>query len=174
MNIVEFVQASGANYTAGRGGRAIDGMAVHYTATSASAHNNLVYFSRAGAGASAHLFVDKDGTLVVPQSATDSILPSITRRSLVTVATDMLGMTVVERPVRFEEVASGAFVECGMCGTAAVISPVGKVVNGETEVVFGEGGMEHVGPVMAKLRETLTGIQSGEIDGPEGWVVKIC
>ena len=63
MNIVEFIQASGANYTAGRGGRAIDGMAVHYTATSASAHNNLVYFSRPGAGASAHLFVDKDGAI---------------------------------------------------------------------------------------------------------------
>ena len=60
-----------------------------------------------------------------------------------------------------------------MCGTAAVISPVGKVVNGDVEVVFGEGGMEHVGPVMAKLRETLTGIQDGELAGPEGWVVKI-
>lgn len=63
MNIVEFIQASGANCTAGRGGRVIDGMAVHYTATSASAHNNLVYFSRPGAGASAHLFVDKDGAI---------------------------------------------------------------------------------------------------------------
>lgn len=63
MNIVEFIQASPANYTAGRGGRAIDGMAVHYTATSASAHSNLVYFSRAGAQASAHLFVDKDGSI---------------------------------------------------------------------------------------------------------------
>lgn len=63
MNIVEFIQASGANYTAGRGGRAIDGMAVHYTATGASAHNNLVYFSRPGAQASAHLFVDKDGSI---------------------------------------------------------------------------------------------------------------
>ena len=63
MNIVEFIQASAANYTAGRGGRAIDGMAVHYTATSASAHNNLVYFSRPGAEASVHLFVDKDGAI---------------------------------------------------------------------------------------------------------------
>ena len=61
-----------------------------------------------------------------------------------------------------------------MCGTAAVISPVGKVVNGDEEIVFGEGGMEHVGPTMAKLRETLTGIQAGEIEGPEGWIVKIC
>lgn len=63
MNVVEFIQASSANYTAGRGGNAIDGMAVHYTATSASAHDNLVYFSRPGAGASVHLFVDKDGSM---------------------------------------------------------------------------------------------------------------
>lgn len=63
MNVVEFIQASPANYTAGRGGHAVDGMAVHYTATSASAHNNLVYFSRPGAEASAHLFVDKDGAI---------------------------------------------------------------------------------------------------------------
>lgn len=49
MNIVEFIQANSANYTKGRSGHAIDGMAVHYTATSASAHNNLVYFSRPGA-----------------------------------------------------------------------------------------------------------------------------
>lgn len=63
MNVVELIQASGANYTAGRGGRAIGGMAVHYTATTASAHNNLVYFSRPGAQASAHLFVDKDGAI---------------------------------------------------------------------------------------------------------------
>ncbi len=125
-------------------------------------------------GGANFLFVDKDGTLVVPKSHTDSILPSITRRSLVTVAQTMLGMKVEERPVEFAEVASGAFVECGMCGTAAVISPVGKVVNGDEEIVFGEGGMEHVGPTMAKLRETLTGIQAGEIEGPEGWIVKIC
>lgn len=63
MNIAEFIQCHASNYTKGRGGNAIDGMAVHYTATSASAHNNLVYFSRAGANASAHLFVDKDGTI---------------------------------------------------------------------------------------------------------------
>ncbi len=125
-------------------------------------------------GGANFMFVDQEGTIVVPQSATNSILPSITRRSLVQVARDMLGMTVVERPVKFEEVASGAFTECGMCGTAAVISPVGKVVNGDEEIVFGAGGMEHVGPVMQKLRETLTGIQDGEIEGPEGWVVKIC
>ena len=125
-------------------------------------------------GGANFLFVDREGTLVVPKSATDSILPSVTRRSLVQVARDMLGMEVVERQVPFQEVLDGAFVECGMCGTAAVISPVGKVVAGEDEVLFGEGGMDHVGPVMAKLRETLTDIQQCKIEGPEGWVCEIC
>ena len=114
------------------------------------------------------LFVKKDGTLVVPQSFTDSILPSITRRSLVDVAEKMLGMTVEQRPVRFDEIDQ--FVECGMCGTAAVIYPVGQIDNGDKSVVY---GMEHVGPVMKKLRETLTGIQSGAIEDQFGWVHKI-
>ena len=113
------------------------------------------------------LFVTKEGKLVVPQSFTDSILPSITRRSLVQVAED-LGMEVEQRPVRFDEIDQ--FVECGMCGTAAVISPVGQIDNGDKSVVY---GMEHVGPVMKKLRETLTGIQSGAIEDKHNWVHKI-
>ena len=113
------------------------------------------------------LFVTKEGKLVVPQSFTDSILPSITRRSLVQVAED-LGMEVEQRPVRFDEIDQ--FVECGMCGTAAVISPVGEIDNGDKKVVY---GMEHVGPVMKKLRETLTGIQSGAIEDKHNWVHKI-
>ena len=120
-------------------------------------------------GGANFLFVDKDGGLVVPQSFTDSILPSITRRSLVQVASEMLGMKVEERPVRFDEIDQ--FVECGMCGTAAVISPVGKVVAADHEVVY---GMDEVGPVLKKLRATLTGIQSGEIEDKFGWVVKVC
>lgn len=117
------------------------------------------------------LFVDEDGVLVVPQSATDSILPSITRRSLVQVAED-LGMTVVQRPVKWEEVVAGTFVECGLCGTAAVISPVGEIHDGDTVVSFPEGHDE-MGPVMTKLRETLTGIQDGAVEDKHGWVVKI-
>ncbi len=119
-------------------------------------------------GGANFLFVDKDGNLVVPQSHTDSILPSITRRSLVDVAENYLGMKVTQRPVRFDEIDQ--FVECGMCGTAAVISPVGEVDSDDKKVVY---GMEHVGPVMKKLRETLTGIQSGEIEDKFGWVHKI-
>lgn len=119
------------------------------------------------------LFVDKAGNLVVPQSHTDSILPSVTRRSLVTVAKDMLGMNVIERPVKFDEVLSGDFVECGLCGTAAVISPVGHIEGEGVDIEFPDGAVTS-GPVMKKLRETLTAIQSGKIEGPAGWVVKIC
>jgi branched-chain amino acid aminotransferase len=119
------------------------------------------------------LFVKEDGTLVVPQSFTDSILPSVTRRSLVDVAEKMLGMKVEQRPVKFQEILDNEFVEAGMCGTAAVISPVGEVDNDDVHYVF-KSGMENVGPVMKKLRETLTGIQSGEIEDQFGWVHKIC
>ena len=119
------------------------------------------------------LFVDQAGNLVGPQSHTDSILPSVTRRSLVTVAKDMLGMNVIERPVKFDEVLAGDFVECGLCGTAAVISPVGHIEGEGVDVEFPDGAVTS-GPVMKKLRETLTAIQSGKIEGPAGWVVKIC
>ena len=122
-------------------------------------------------GGANFLFVDKDGALVVPQSHTDSILPSITRRSLVHVAQDILGLKVTERPVRFDEIDQ--FVECGLCGTAAVISPVGKVTASDRVIEFASG-MDEMGPVLSKLRETLTQIQSGAIEGPEGWVVKVC
>ena len=118
------------------------------------------------------LLVDKDGNLVVPQSFTNSILPSITRRSLVVVARDILGMNVIERPVKFQEILDGDFVECGMCGTAAVISPVGHIEAEGIDVTFPDGA-ETSGPVMHKLRSTLTEIQSGKVEGPEGWVVKI-
>lgn len=117
------------------------------------------------------LFVKKDGTLVVPQSATDSILPSITRRSLVQIAQDTLGMNVEQRPVKFDEIHE--FVECGMCGTAAVISPVGEVHKGNEVITFGDG-LEKPGPVMTKLRETLIAMQDGVIEAPEGWIFKVC
>lgn len=117
------------------------------------------------------LLVDRAGNLVVPQSHTNSILPSITRRSLVVVAQD-LGYNVIERPVKFEEVVNGDFVECGLCGTAAVISPVGHIKAQGVDVTF-EDGAETSGPVMRELRSTLTAIQSGEAEDTHGWVVKI-
>jgi branched-chain amino acid aminotransferase len=94
-------------------------------------------------------------------------LPSITRRSLVHVAKEYLGLTVEEREVPFTEVSE--FAECGLCGTAAVISPVGKINDHGREICF-PSGMDDMGPVIKKLRETLTGIQMGEIKAPEGWI----
>lgn len=123
------------------------------------------------AGGANIIFVNKEGTLVVPQSHTDSVLPSITRRSLVVVARDMLGMKVDERPVKFAEVQAGDFVEAGLCGTAAVISPVGMITSDNEEINI--SGMQAAGPVITKLRNTLTDIQSGKIEGPQGWIVKI-
>ena len=114
------------------------------------------------------LFVDREGQLVVPKS--DSILPSITRKYLIYVAKEMLHIPEVERQVRFAEVPD--FVECGLCGTAAVISPVGKIVDHDREILF-PSGMEKPGKITAKLYETLSGIQNGEIPAPEGWIRKI-
>ena len=119
-------------------------------------------------GGANFIFVDKEGNLVIPKS--DSILPSITRRSLVYVAEHYLGLTVTERKVRLDALEN--FAECGLCRTAAVISPVGKIVDHGKEICF-PSGMEEVGPVCKKLYDTLTGIQMGTIEAPEGWIRKI-
>ena len=116
-------------------------------------------------GGANFLFVTKDGKVVTPKS--DSILPSITRRSLIQVAKDYLGLEAEEREVYLDEVAN--FAECGLCGTAAVISPVGKIVDHGKEICF-PSGMTEMGPVTKKLYETLTGIQMGRIEAPEGWI----
>lgn len=114
------------------------------------------------------IFITKDNKVVTPKS--DTILPSITRRSLLYVAKEYLGLEVEERHVRLDEIEN--FAECGLCGTAAVISPVGKIVNGDKEVCF-PSGMSSMGPVTQKLYDTLRGIQLGKIEAPEGWIVEI-
>ena len=116
-------------------------------------------------GGANFLFVTKDNTVVTPKS--NSILPSITRRSLLYVAEHYLGLKVEEREVYLDVVKD--FAECGLCGTAAVISPVGKIVDHGKEIVF-PSGMEKMGPTTQKLYETLTGIQMGRIEAPEGWL----
>ena len=119
-------------------------------------------------GGANFIFVTKDGKLVTPKSGT--ILPSITRRSLCYVAKEYLGMEVEEREVLLEEVKD--FAECGLCGTAAVISPVGKIVDHGEEICL-PSGMDEMGPVLKKLYDTLTGIQMGRIEAPEGWIHEI-
>lgn len=116
-------------------------------------------------GGANFLFVTKDNTVVTPKSS--SILPSITRRSLVYVAKEYLGLKVEEREIALEEVKD--FAECGLCGTAAVISPVGKIVDHGKEICM-PSGMEKMGPITQKLYDTLTGIQMGRLEAPEGWI----
>lgn len=119
-------------------------------------------------GGANFLFITKDNKVVTPKS--NSILPSITRRSLIEVAEKYLGLEVEHREVAFDEVKDMA--ECGLCGTAAVISPVGKIVNHGEEICF-PSGMDEMGPITKKLYETLTGIQMGTIEAPEGWICEI-
>ena len=109
----------------------------------------------------ANIIFIKGNTLVTPKS--DTILPSITRRSIVHVAKEYLGMEVEERDIPLTEI--GEYEECGLCGTAAVISPVGTIDD--------HGTLHHYagfGPKIQKLYETLTGIQMGRIQAPEGWI----
>jgi len=116
-------------------------------------------------GGANFMFITKDGKFVTPKS--DSILPSITRRSLMIVAKEYLGLEVEEREVYLDELKDMA--ECGLCGTAAVISPVGKVVDHGKEICF-PAGMTEMGPITKKLYDTLTGIQMGRIEAPKGWI----
>ncbi|MEN6412352.1 MAG: branched-chain amino acid aminotransferase [Veillonellales bacterium] len=116
-------------------------------------------------GGANFIFITKNNKLVTPKS--ESILPSITRRSLVHVAKEYLGLEVEEREVLLDEVKD--FAECGLCGTAAVISPVGKIVDHGKEICI-PSGMSEMGPIIKKLYETLTGIQMGRIEAPEGWI----
>lgn len=155
-------------------------MSLHpYEAAHAAGYSENLYLDSATrtyveeTGGANVLLVDKQGNLVVPQSATNSILPSITRRSLVQVAKD-LGFNVIERPVKYEELVAGEFVECGLCGTAAVISPVGRIESEKYGSVTFVDGVETSGPVMKKLRATLTGIQTGDLEDIHGWITKIC
>ncbi len=119
-------------------------------------------------GGANFLFITKDNKVVTPKS--DSILPSITRRSLMYVAKEYLGLETEEREVYLSELDD--FAECGLCGTAAVISPVGKIVDHGREICL-PSGMDDMGPVTKKLYDTLTGIQMGRIEAPKGWIYKI-
>ena len=119
-------------------------------------------------GANIIFIKDHGKTLVTPKS--DSILPSITRRSICWIAENMLGMKVEHRPVLFSEVPE--MEEMGLCGTAAVISPVGQI-NDHGRIINIPSGMDEMGPTTKKLYDTLTGIQMGRIKAPEGWIFEV-
>lgn len=114
------------------------------------------------------LFVTKDGKIVTPKSNT--ILPSITRRSIIQVVKEYLHVPIEERPVPKNELTQ--FVECGLCGTAAVISPVGTIVDHGKKITFSDSETT-MGPVLQKVYDTLTGIQLGRIAAPAGWIYEV-
>lgn len=118
-------------------------------------------------GAANFFGITKDNRFVTPDSP--SILPSVTRKALLAVAKDYLGIEAEEREVFIDRLDE--FSEAGACGTAAVITPIGGIeYKGKLHVFYSE---TEVGPVTRKLYETLTGIQFGDIDAPEGWIFKV-
>ncbi len=110
----------------------------------------------------ANFFAIKDNTYITPKST--SILASITNKSLIQIAED-LGLKVERRPIPVEELSECQ--ECGACGTAAVISPIKRIVDGDKEYVFAKDGV--AGEVSTKLYKQLLGIQLGEVEDKYGW-----
>ena len=119
-------------------------------------------------GGANFIFVDKNNTVITPKS--DTILPSITRRSLMYVAENILGLKTEEREVYLTEIKD--FKECALCGTAAVLSPVGRVVDHGKDVFVAQK-TDAMGEITKKLYDTLTGIQFGKIEAPAGWIKEI-
>ena len=119
-------------------------------------------------GGANFIFITKDRKVVTPKST--SILPSITRRSLMYVAEHYLNLEVEEREIYLDELKD--FAECGLCGTAAVISPVGRIDDHGKSINF-PSGMDAPGEITKKLYDTLTAIQYGKIEAPQGWIRKI-
>lgn len=118
-------------------------------------------------GAANFFGITKDGKFVTPKSP--SILPSVTKISLLQLAKEVLGMETEERDVFIDRLDE--FAEAGACGTAAVITPIGGIeYKGKLHVFYSE---TEVGPVTRKLYETLTGIQFGDLKAPEGWMYEV-
>lgn len=118
-------------------------------------------------GAANFFGITKNNEFVTPKSP--SILPSITKYSLMDIARDRFGLKVIERDVYVDKLDE--FAEAGACGTAAVITPIGGISYKKNLHTF--YSQTEVGPVTRKLYETLVGIQFGEIDPPEGWIYKV-
>ena len=118
-------------------------------------------------GAANFFGITRDNKFITPLSP--SILPSITKYSLLYLAKERLGMETIEGDVYINEL--GQFAEAGACGTAAVISPIGGIQYGDDFHVF--YSETEVGPITKRLYDELTGIQFGDVEAPEGWIVKV-
>ena len=104
--------------------------------------------------------ITKDGKYITPQA--DTILPSITNKSLLQIAED-LGIKTERRPIRFDEIDT--FAEVGACGTAGVITPIRKINRGDKSYYFSD----ECGPISRKLYDILTGVQYGELPDTHSW-----
>jgi branched-chain amino acid aminotransferase len=117
-------------------------------------------------------FVFADGSMITPPLG-GTILPGITRDSLITLARDQ-GLEVREERYSLDQwrddSASGRLVECFACGTAAVVTAVGKVAGRDGEFTVGSGGP---GQLTTRLREELVGIQRGTVEDRHGWVMRL-
>jgi len=118
-------------------------------------------------GAANFFGITQNDVFVTPNSP--SILPSITKYSLLHVAKEYLGLKTEERDVLVNNL--GEFKEAGACGTAAVITPIGGIDYKDNLHVF--HSETEVGPTTKKLYDTLCGIQFGDVEAPEGWIVVV-
>lgn len=119
------------------------------------------------AGAANFFGITKDNKFITPKSP--SILPSITKYSLLYLAENYLHLQAIEGDVLIDNLDE--FKEVGACGTAAVITPIGAIeYNNQVHVFHSE---TEVGPITKNLYDTLTGIQFGDIEGPDGWIFKV-
>ncbi|MCD6112143.1 MAG: branched-chain amino acid aminotransferase [Bacteroidales bacterium] len=113
----------------------------------------------------ANFFAIKDNTYITPKST--SILPSITNKSLITIAEDM-GMKTERRPIAIEELST--FDEAGACGTAAVISPIGRILDRDNNKEYIYCKDNNAGPISTKLYNKLRAIQYGDEPDKFNWV----
>ncbi|MBU8904199.1 branched-chain amino acid aminotransferase [Lactococcus cremoris] len=118
-------------------------------------------------GAANFFGITADNEFITPLSP--SILPSITKYSLLYLAEHRLGLKAIEGEVFAKDL--GKFVEAGACGTAAIISPIGRIDDGEDSYIF--HSETEVGPTVKRLYDELVGIQFGDVEAPEGWIVKV-
>lgn len=154
----------GGNY----GGSLLPGVEAHKRNFSDAIYLDPITHTKIEEVGSANFFgITKDNKFVTPVSP--SILPSITKYSLLYLAKERLGLEVVEGDVYIDQLEK--FEEAGACGTAAVISPIGGIqYKDDFHVFYSE---TETGPVTKKLYEELTGIQYGDVEAPEGWIVKV-
>ncbi|MBU3112952.1 branched-chain amino acid aminotransferase [Clostridium lacusfryxellense] len=118
-------------------------------------------------GAANFFGITNNNVFATPKSP--SILPSITKYSLIHIAKEYLKMNIEERVIPIDSL--GEFIEAGACGTAAVITPIGGIeYKGNLHVFYSE---TEVGPITRKLYDLLYGIQFGDVKAPEGWIVKV-